>query len=90
MYLSPLEIWCFLPQKFIQYAPDPEAMFITVYHHHNMITTGLVWQYTRSSMTYPIMLPPFCDPVDGHLLLDGCFVNNMPGLTICVLNTPTS
>ena len=51
-----------------------------------MITTGLVWQYTRSSMTYPIMLPPFCDPVDGHLLLDGCFVNNMPGLTIRMLH----
>ena len=69
--------------------PLIEIAFITVYHHHGMITTGLVWQYTRSSMTYPIMLPPFCDPVDGHLLLDGCFVNNMPGLTIWGLNTPT-
>lgn len=24
-------------------------------------------------------LPPLCDPVDGHLLLDGGYVNNLPG-----------
>ena len=23
-------------------------------------------------------LPPLCDPVDGHLLLDGGYVNNLP------------
>lgn len=31
-------------------------------------------------MTYPSILPPMCDSSDGHLLLDGCFVNNLPGL----------
>ena len=24
-------------------------------------------------------LPPLCDPVDGHLLLDGGYVNVLPG-----------
>ena len=29
-------------------------------------------------------LPPLCDPMDGHLLLDGGYVNNLPGKTnIC-------
>ena len=26
-----------------------------------------------------IYRPPLCDPVDGHLLLDGGYVNNLPG-----------
>jgi hypothetical protein len=25
------------------------------------------------------IFPPFCDPRDGHLLVDGCYVNNVPG-----------
>lgn len=24
------------------------------------------------------ILPPLCDPIDGHLLLDGGYVNNLP------------
>ena len=24
-------------------------------------------------------LPPLCDPMDGHLLLDGGYTNNLPG-----------
>jgi predicted acylesterase/phospholipase RssA len=24
-------------------------------------------------------MPPLCDPDDGHLLLDGGYVNNLPG-----------
>lgn len=28
-------------------------------------------------------LPPLCDPVDGHLLLDGGYVNNLPGELCC-------
>lgn len=24
-------------------------------------------------------MPPMCDPLDGHLLLDGGYVNNLPG-----------
>ena len=30
-------------------------------------------------MSYAWLLPPICDPVDGHLLMDGCYVNNVPG-----------
>ena len=30
-------------------------------------------------MSYAYLLPPICDPVDGHLLMDGCYVNNVPG-----------
>lgn len=25
------------------------------------------------------VLPPICDYIDGHLLLDGCYTNNVPG-----------
>lgn len=25
-------------------------------------------------------MPPLCDPKDGHLLLDGGYVNNLPGM----------
>ena len=25
------------------------------------------------------VLPPMCDPSDGHLLVDGAYVNNLPG-----------
>ena len=29
-------------------------------------------------------LPPLCDPTDGNLLLDGGYVNNLPGnLQVC-------
>jgi lysophospholipid hydrolase len=40
---------------------------------------GIFWKYCRASMTYAWFLPPLCDPVDGHLLMDGCYVNNVPG-----------
>ena len=41
--------------------------------------TGSLWRYVRASMTLAGYLPPLCDPVDGHLLLDGGYVNNLPG-----------
>jgi predicted acylesterase/phospholipase RssA len=31
-------------------------------------------------MTFAGIFPPVCDPVDGHLLVDGCYVNNVPGM----------
>jgi len=40
--------------------------------------TGTVWRYCRASMSYAWICPPICDPKDGHLLLDGCYVNNVP------------
>ena len=39
---------------------------------------GSLWRYVRGSMSLAGWLPPICDPVDGHLLLDGGYVNNLP------------
>lgn len=41
-------------------------------------THGSLWRYVRSSMSLSGYLPPLCDPADGHLLLDGGYVNNLP------------
>lgn len=41
-------------------------------------TSGCLWRYVRSSMSLSGYMPPLCDPVDGHLLLDGGYVNNLP------------
>uniref|UniRef100_A0A670KHF8 lysophospholipase n=1 Tax=Podarcis muralis TaxID=64176 RepID=A0A670KHF8_PODMU len=37
-----------------------------------------VWRYVRASASYTPYLPPLCDPKDSHLLVDGCYVNNVP------------
>jgi len=39
---------------------------------------GSLWRYVRSSMSLSGYMPPLCDPTDGHLLLDGGYVNNLP------------
>ncbi|XP_034233651.1 neuropathy target esterase sws isoform X1 [Thrips palmi] len=41
-------------------------------------THGSLWRYCRSSMSLSGYMPPMCDPLDGHLLLDGGYVNNLP------------
>ncbi|XP_044016659.1 neuropathy target esterase sws isoform X4 [Aphidius gifuensis] len=41
-------------------------------------THGSLWRYIRSSMSLSGYMPPLCDPSDGHLLLDGGYVNNLP------------
>ncbi|XP_031755196.1 neuropathy target esterase isoform X1 [Xenopus tropicalis] len=41
-------------------------------------STGCLWRYVRASASYTPYLPPLCDPRDSHLLLDGCYVNNLP------------
>ncbi|XP_052273112.1 patatin-like phospholipase domain-containing protein 7 isoform X2 [Dreissena polymorpha] len=41
-------------------------------------TNGSLWRYVRASMSLAGYLPPLCDPIDGHLLLDGGYVNNLP------------
>ncbi|XP_046752586.1 neuropathy target esterase sws isoform X2 [Diprion similis] len=41
-------------------------------------THGLLWRYCRASMSIAGIFPPICDPADGHLLVDGCYVNNVP------------
>uniref|UniRef100_A0A8D0G4X1 PNPLA domain-containing protein n=1 Tax=Sphenodon punctatus TaxID=8508 RepID=A0A8D0G4X1_SPHPU len=40
---------------------------------------GSLWRYIRASASYTPYLPPLCDPKDSHLLVDGCYVNNVPG-----------
>uniref|UniRef100_A0A8L8KIN4 Swiss cheese n=1 Tax=Heligmosomoides polygyrus TaxID=6339 RepID=A0A8L8KIN4_HELPZ len=40
--------------------------------------SGPLWAYCRASMSLAGYLPPMCDPRDGHLLLDGGYVNNLP------------
>jgi len=39
---------------------------------------GCLWRYVRASMSIGGYMPPLCDPEDGHLLLDGGYVNNVP------------
>ncbi|XP_047104314.1 neuropathy target esterase sws isoform X3 [Schistocerca piceifrons] len=41
-------------------------------------THGSLWRYIRASMSLSGYMPPLCDPSDGHLLLDGGYVNNLP------------
>lgn len=41
--------------------------------------SGSCWRYVRSSMSLSGYLPPLCDPSDGHMLMDGGYVNNLPG-----------
>ena len=40
--------------------------------------TGSVWRYVRGSMSIAGVFSPICDPVDGHYLVDGGYVNNVP------------
>lgn len=40
--------------------------------------SGPLWAYCRASMSLAGYLPPLCDPLDGNLLLDGGYVNNVP------------
>ncbi|XP_072563890.1 patatin-like phospholipase domain-containing protein 7 isoform X1 [Paramormyrops kingsleyae] len=39
---------------------------------------GSLWRYIRASMSLSGYLPPLCDPKDGHLLMDGGYINNLP------------
>ena len=41
-------------------------------------TSGRLWRYVRASMGILEMLPPICDPLDGHHLVDGAYTNNVP------------
>merc|ERR1719481_583154 len=40
--------------------------------------SGSVWRYVRASMSLAGYMPPLCDPLDGHYLLDGGYTNNLP------------
>lgn len=50
-------------------------------------STGSLWRYIRASMSLSGYMPPLCDPNDGHLLLDGGYVNNLPGNYPCTRTT---
>ena len=41
-------------------------------------THGSLWRYVRASMSLAGYLPPICDPRDGHMLMDGGYINNLP------------
>uniref|UniRef100_A0A8B9TLL8 lysophospholipase n=1 Tax=Anas platyrhynchos TaxID=8839 RepID=A0A8B9TLL8_ANAPL len=41
-------------------------------------TDGSLWRYIRASMSLSGYMPPLCDPKDGHLLMDGGYINNLP------------
>uniref|UniRef100_Q6ZV29-3 Isoform 3 of Patatin-like phospholipase domain-containing protein 7 n=1 Tax=Homo sapiens TaxID=9606 RepID=Q6ZV29-3 len=41
-------------------------------------TDGSLWWYVRASMSLSGYMPPLCDPKDGHLLMDGGYINNLP------------
>ncbi|XP_075758226.1 patatin-like phospholipase domain-containing protein 6 isoform X11 [Pelodiscus sinensis] len=43
---------------------------------------GSLWRYVRASMTLSGYLPPLCDPKDGNLLMDGGYINNLPGFAL--------
>lgn len=49
------------------------------FHTHLSAVSGHLWRYCRASMSIAGVFPPFCDYRDGHLLLDGCYTNNVPG-----------
>lgn len=46
---------------------------------------GSLWRYVRSSMSLAGYMPPLCDAKDGHLLLDGGYVNNLPGKLLSLM-----
>ena len=45
--------------------------------------TGCLWRYVRASMSLWGLLPPLCDPKDGNQLMDGGYINNLPGTLLC-------
>ncbi|GJQ73889.1 putative phospholipase B [Trypoxylus dichotomus] len=53
-------------------------------------THGSLWRYVRSSMSLSGYMPPLCDPLDGHLLLDGGYTNNLPGKGTLLLKASVS
>jgi lysophospholipid hydrolase len=61
-----------------QFIP-PISLGFFFYCTPGFICLGSLWRYVRASMSLSGYLPPLCDPIDGHLLLDGGYVNNLPG-----------
>lgn len=55
-----------------------------------VLSPGSLWRYVRASMSLSGYLPPLCDPKDGHLLMDGGYINNLPGESHCPVIPVTS
>lgn len=51
-----------------------------------LVCVGSLWRYVRASMSLSGYLPPLCDPKDGHLLMDGGYINNLPGTVMSCHN----
>lgn len=73
----------------IEFISRREVMFVS--RDINIIcghVLGSLWRYVRASMSLSGYMPPLCDPKDGHLLLDGGYVNNLPGKRTSLLSFP--
>lgn len=68
---------------FLLFTVLPSSVFLHVLSSFDLLSIfilpGCLWRYVRASASYTPYLPPLCDPKDGHLLVDGCYVNNVPG-----------
>lgn len=68
---------------FLLFTVPSSLLSLCVLSHFDLLSIfilpGCVWRYVRASASYTPYLPPLCDPKDGHLLVDGCYVNNVPG-----------
>lgn len=68
---------------FLLFTVPPSSVSLHVLSSFDLLSIfilpGCVWRYVRASASYTPYLPPLCDPKDGHLLVDGCYVNNVPG-----------
>nr|KAG8540229.1 hypothetical protein GDO81_019679 [Engystomops pustulosus] len=62
------------------------ALLLSLRPHYTLPTftapsdspAGCLWRYVRASMSLSGYMPPMCDPKDGHLLMDGGYINNLP------------
>lgn len=85
---------CALLTKYVTLASPPNVARTLFARFLNVIkrllsppgVAGSLWRYVRASMTLSGYLPPLCDPKDGNLLMDGGYINNLPGK--CVLEQP--
>lgn len=48
---------------------------------------GSLWKYVCASMSLSRYMPPLCDSKDGHLLMDGSYINNFPADTARSMGT---
>uniref|UniRef100_A0A672R2U2 Patatin-like phospholipase domain containing 7b n=1 Tax=Sinocyclocheilus grahami TaxID=75366 RepID=A0A672R2U2_SINGR len=58
-----------------------EDLWIPYFNITTDITASSMRVYVRASMSLSGYLPLLCDPKDGHLLMDGGYINNLPADT---------